>query len=237
MKCPGQDSRYWQPGAIFEAKCPQCGGDVEFFKDESSRKCKKCGAKCMNPKMDFGCATYCKYASQCLGDLPPELLAQKESLLKDRVALEIKRLLKQDFRRIARTLKIARYAEELVKEEKCDPSVTLLAAHLSALAPMESVQSHEASTGLDAAMQVLAELGARAELAEEVRGALETRLSPEGGDVRIKVLHDAEMLAILEERQRTDPVEGEELDALIRRGFATESGRKLAARVLAEGLE
>ena len=25
MKCPGQDSRYWKPGAIFEEKCPECG--------------------------------------------------------------------------------------------------------------------------------------------------------------------------------------------------------------------
>ena len=25
MKCPGQDIRYWKPGAIFEVKCPKCG--------------------------------------------------------------------------------------------------------------------------------------------------------------------------------------------------------------------
>ena len=34
MKCPGQDMRYWKPGDIFNAKCPKCGGTVEFFKDE-----------------------------------------------------------------------------------------------------------------------------------------------------------------------------------------------------------
>jgi hypothetical protein len=31
MKCPGQDSQYWKPGAIFETKCPKCGAEVEFF--------------------------------------------------------------------------------------------------------------------------------------------------------------------------------------------------------------
>ncbi|MGD9505915.1 MAG: phosphohydrolase [Syntrophobacteraceae bacterium] len=234
MKCPGQDSRYWQPGAIFETKCPQCGSEVEFFKDESSRKCRKCGAKCMNPKMDFGCATYCKFASQCLGELPPELLAQKDHLLKDRLALEIKRLLKKDFKRIARTVKTARYAEELVKEEKCDPSVTLLAAHLCGLAPLEPGRSPEDSTGLDTAMEILAGLGTRAELQGEVRKAIQSRHSPEEGDVRIKILHDAETLALLEEQQHINPVEGTELDELIRRDFATESGQKLAARVLTE---
>lgn len=40
MKCPGQDSRYWRPGAIFEAECPECGHIVEFFKDDTSIKTK-----------------------------------------------------------------------------------------------------------------------------------------------------------------------------------------------------
>jgi len=43
MKCPGQDTQYWQPGAIFEVDCPKCGRSVEFFKDDTSRKCEKCG--------------------------------------------------------------------------------------------------------------------------------------------------------------------------------------------------
>ena len=87
MKCPGQDSRYWKPGAIFEAKCPKCGAEVEFFKDDPLRKCRKCGHRFPNPKMDFGCAAYCPYAEQCIGDLPPEVAAQQESLLKDKVAI------------------------------------------------------------------------------------------------------------------------------------------------------
>jgi len=37
MKCPRQDSRYWKPGAIFEARCPECGNDVEFFKGDTTR--------------------------------------------------------------------------------------------------------------------------------------------------------------------------------------------------------
>jgi len=100
MKCPGQDSQYWKPGAIFNVKCPKCETEVEFFKDDTTRKCSKCGHRFLNPQLDFGCASYCQYAEQCIGDLPPELLAQKEDLLKDRVAIEMKRYLKQDFKRI-----------------------------------------------------------------------------------------------------------------------------------------
>ena len=101
MKCPGQDTRYWKPDAVFEVACPQCGKDVEFFKDDTARRCKHCGHRFVNPKMDFGCASYCPYAEQCLGDLPPELLARQEDLLKDRVAIEMKRHFGQDFKRIA----------------------------------------------------------------------------------------------------------------------------------------
>jgi DNA-directed RNA polymerase subunit RPC12/RpoP len=74
MRCPGQDSRYWKQEAIYNVTCPHCGNELEFFKDESTRRCKKCGNKIVNPKMDFGCASYCKYAEQCLGDLPPEII-------------------------------------------------------------------------------------------------------------------------------------------------------------------
>ena len=117
MKCPGQDTLYWKPGAIFEAKCPKCDNAVEFFKDDTSRKCDKCGHRFVNPDMDFGCAAYCPYADQCIGDLPPELIAQKEDLLKDRVAIEMKRYFKNDFKRIGHATRVARYAERIGKKE------------------------------------------------------------------------------------------------------------------------
>ena len=68
MKCPGQDTRLWDSGAIFEIACINCGEPIEFFKDESSRKCRKCGRKVLNPRMDFGCATHCRFAELCLKD-------------------------------------------------------------------------------------------------------------------------------------------------------------------------
>lgn len=67
MKCPGQDTQYWKPGDIFDVECPTCGKPVEFFKDEATRKCRGCGTKVFNPKMDWGCANHCRYAEACLG--------------------------------------------------------------------------------------------------------------------------------------------------------------------------
>jgi ribosomal protein S27E len=67
LRCPGQDQRYWKPDDIFEVKCPECGGAVEFFKDEPQLKCRNCGRIVVNPKIDVGCAQWCQYAKLCLG--------------------------------------------------------------------------------------------------------------------------------------------------------------------------
>ncbi len=69
MKCPGQDSRYWKGDAIYEMKCPHCGVTMEFFKDDPVRRCSNCGKQVPNPRLDFGCATYCPYAKECLGSI------------------------------------------------------------------------------------------------------------------------------------------------------------------------
>jgi len=67
FRCPGQDQRFWKPEDIFEVRCPGCGETVEFFKDEPKLKCQKCGRIVLNPKINLGCAEWCKYAEQCLG--------------------------------------------------------------------------------------------------------------------------------------------------------------------------
>ena len=65
MKCPGLDTRYWKDGDIFEVLCPECGSKVEFFKDDSQRKCPGCGNLFFNPKVKTDCLQYCKFADNC----------------------------------------------------------------------------------------------------------------------------------------------------------------------------
>ena len=175
MKCPGQDSRYWKQGAIFDVNCPKCGSKVEFFKDDTARKCNNCGYRFINPNMDFGCASYCEYAEQCLGTLPEELLAKKEDLLKDRVAVEMKRYFKSDFRRIGHASKVARYAERIGKLEGGNLAVILAAAYLHDIGIVEAERKYSSTApkyqeeeGPPIARAILIKLGAKEKLIDEV---------------------------------------------------------------------
>ena len=160
MKCPGQDTQYWQADAIFDVTCPECGKTVEFFKDDTTRKCHHCGHRFMNPQMDFGCAAYCQYAEQCIGNLPPELIAQKDDLFKDRIAVAVKRHLKTDFTRIGRASRVARHADQIGRKAAANMAVILSAAYLHVLdGPVveEILESLQAPAGLTAAvMDILA---------------------------------------------------------------------------------
>ena len=240
MKCPGQDSRYWKPGAIFEAACPKCGSTVEFFKDDTTRLCKTCGHRFLNPEMDFGCASYCQYADQCIGNLPPELVAQKEDLLKDRVAIEVKRYFKQDFKRIGHATRVARYAEKIGKEEQGDMAVILTSAYLHDIGIKEAERKHHSTAakyqeeeGPPLAEEILDKLGAREALIEEVCDIVGHHHHPRPEEsIEFKAVYDADMIANLEEKHKKEPIEPKKLAGIVEKSFLTKSGGELARKVL-----
>ncbi|MGQ9922091.1 MAG: phosphohydrolase, partial [Desulfobacca sp.] len=221
MQCPGQDTRYWKPGAVFETTCPKCGGEMEFFKDEASRRCKQCGERMLNPKMDFGCASYCKYAEQCFGALPPELLASREDLFKDRVAIAVKRYFGKDFKRIGRATRVARHAEAIGKAERGNLAVILSAAYL------HEVDDADASDR-PTARRLLTELLAPPPLIEEVCALLNT--AAEEMELNQQIFHDARKLAELEETYKENPLQPAALAAVVQETFKTGAGRELAAK-------
>ncbi len=240
MKCPGQDSRYWKPGAIFEAKCPKCGSEVEFFKDDTTRRCGKCGHKFLNPGMDFGCASYCPYAEQCIGNLPPELISQKEDLLKDRVAIEMKRYFRNDFKRIGHATKVARHAEQLIRQEGGNPAVILPASYLHDIGIKEAERKYQSTAakyqeeeGPPVAKEILSKLGAKEELIEEVCDIIAHHHHPRPEEsLNFKILYDADMITNLEEQQKETALSSERILSIIEKAFLTEGGANLARKVL-----
>jgi HD-like signal output (HDOD) protein len=201
----------------------------------------------VNPKMDFGCAAYCKFAEQCLGDLPLELIAQKKDLLKDRVAIEMKHFFKQDFKRIGHATKVARHAEQIAKEEKGDVAIVLTAAYLHDIGIKEAEARYQSSEakyqeelGPPIARDILTKLGATPGLIDEVCDIIGHHHHPRPEEtMSFKVLHDADLIVNLEESQGNGSRDPEKLKTLIEKNFLTESGRQLAKKTLltTEGTE
>jgi hypothetical protein len=77
-KCPGQDMRFWTFDDIFEVQCPYCKKLIEFWKDEPMLFCPACKREVRNPRVNFGCVEWCKYAEECVGTLPGENSGKKE---------------------------------------------------------------------------------------------------------------------------------------------------------------
>ncbi len=241
MKCPGQDTRYWSQSDIYEAKCPKCQAEVEFFKDDTTRLCPSCGHRFLNPAMDFGCAAYCAHAAECIGNLPPELLAQRENLLKDRVAVEMKRYFQKDFKRIGHASRVARYAEEIGKQEAPDGlAVILCAAYLHDIGIHEAERKHNSTAarfqeeeGPPIARSILEKLGAQPALIEEVADIVGHHHHPRKDEsIRFKALYDADLITNLEDAQKEKASDPAHLEKVIDTGLFTETGRQVARRVL-----
>jgi len=243
MKCPGQDSRYWKENAIYEVECPKCGHSVEFFKDDVARKCGQCGHRFINPNMDFGCASYCEFADQCLGTLPPELLSQKDDLLKDRVAVEMKRYFRTDFKRIGHAIRVARHAERIGKAEKGNLAVILSCAYLHDIGIPESERkfgnagaAHQESEGPPVARSIMEKLGAGEALIEEICDIIGHHHHPGSEEtVNFKAVYDADLIANLEERHKEAEVDTDRLERTIEESFLTDAGRAEARKALAIG--
>jgi predicted HD phosphohydrolase len=244
MKCPGQDTQYWGPDAIFEVRCPECEKKVEFFKDDTTRKCEHCGHRFANPKMDFGCAAYCKYAEQCIGTLPPEVVAQQENLFKDRVAIEMKRYFKRDFKRIGHATKVARYAERIAEKEGGDLAVILAAAYLHDIGIHEAERKHRSTAasyqeqeGPPVARSILEKLGANEGLIEEVCDIVAHHHHPRPEEtLNFKAVYDADLIVNLSEQKKEAGMDPERLEKVIDKSFLTEAGGKEArAALLAPG--
>jgi hypothetical protein len=153
MKCPGQDTRYWKPDDIFVAECPKCGAGIEFFKDDTRRRCAWCGHMFYNPKIELGCAEWCQYAEKCVPDLVRAKKAAQN--FKDLLGEMVKSHLQGDEPAWDRTAKGLQFAQDLLKAEGGDPKVVLAAVLLHKVEPAK-------------AQEFLAELETEPEIIESI---------------------------------------------------------------------
>jgi len=143
IRCPGQDQRFWKPEDIFEVRCPCCGRKMEFFKDEPKLKCRKCGRLVVNPKIDLGCAEWCRYAEQCVGDSAVKNI----SIIRDKLIEEMKKVFGKDQKRVEHALSVLNYAEQIQTAEGGDPLVVKAAAILHDIGIQQVERKYGSSAG------------------------------------------------------------------------------------------
>ncbi len=151
IKCPGQDTRYWKADDIFTVECPKCGAEIEFFKDDTRRRCAWCGHLFYNPRIELGCAEYCQYADKCV----PELMAERQAMANFRERLKARVKAIQGEEAGPRLEQVLQYAADLLKAEGGDPKVVFAAVLLAGLSPGQ-------------AREILAELDTEPEIAAAV---------------------------------------------------------------------
>jgi len=241
MQCPGQDSRYWSGEDVFEADCPNCGHSVEFFKDDSQQKCRKCGHRMLNPKMDFGCASYCPHAEQCLGSMPPELVAGQGDLFKDRITIAMRKYFSDDARRIRHALDVTGHAEAIGKEqEDGDMMIIMAAALLHDIGIKNAEKKYNSSSaryqhieGPPVAEEILTGLKAPQELIEEVCDIIGHHHSPRDEETtNFKVLYDADLIVNMAELYQKKPHTKEQLDKIVSSSFLTKAGAQEGRKTL-----
>jgi putative nucleotidyltransferase with HDIG domain len=240
MKCPGQDMRFWKPGDVFDTTCPRCGGRVEFFKDEVRRKC-HCGHEIVNPKMDFGCAQWCQYAEQCIGAVPEDIKARQKAeqkdLLRERVSMEMKKYFGTDFKRVNHALKVARYAEQILKMEGGNPLVVMGAAYLHDIGIHEAEKKHGSNSGEHQekegppiAKEILERLNVQKEMIKEICDIIGHHHSPRAEEtLNFQILYEADCLVNIEEEGISKG--RETLQKLIGKVFKTVTGKELAEKL------
>lgn len=165
IKCPGQDTRHWKPDDIFTLECPKCGTEIEFFKDDTRRRCAWCGHLFYNPKIELGCAEWCQYADKCV----PELVKEKQAMqtFKDRLRERVLSLISEEADFAARLDRSLALGTDLLKAEGGDPKVVFAALLLQKIDP-------------DQAREILAELETEPEIIESVLEVLQPEAKSPG---------------------------------------------------------
>jgi hypothetical protein len=214
---------------------------VEFFKDDTARNCLSCGHRFVNPEMDFGCASYCQFAEQCLGSLPPEVVAQQRELLKEKVAMAMRRVFGTDHKRIRHATRVAEYAERIGKELNADMAEVIISAYLHDIGISEAEKKYGDSSpqyqqqeGPPLARRILEALGTEPELVDRVCDIVGRHHHPGGEEsAEFKTVYDADRIVNLQERQEeSSDSEPDRLQSLLEQSCLTASGIRLGREIL-----
>ncbi|HAA34416.1 MAG TPA: hypothetical protein DCD97_03805 [Firmicutes bacterium] len=245
-KCPGQDRRNWKPEDIFEHDCPHCGAVIEFWKTDVKTRCPECRETVFNPKFNLGCALWCAYAEQCVGDLSG-VYTQRPDVLRDKLEMEARKHFIGERARLKYTQEAAEVASRLLEMEKeADPPVIVAAVLLhdagyaackKELGDGAELESCTVKKSSEIAGQIMGELKLPRAVQEKVlkiialgKGAGNGNIGGVNGEVNEQLWHDIHELTrfMLAKADAGNPLP-EEKEALMGR-LRRESSRRYAQK-------
>jgi HD superfamily phosphodiesterase len=241
-RCPGQDTRYWTPDDIFEIPCPYCGDEMEFFKDDPALTCPSCQREVRNPRIELGCARWCQFAGECLGQLPGD--PERSAPLCDRLIEEMKSVFGDDRKRIDHALAVLGHANTIMESERVKSEGEISALVVRAAAILHDIGIHEAERkygrssgplqeleGPPIAREILENLGVDPESVDHVCQIVANHHSARDIDTpEFRIVWDADWLVnIAEELDTSDRTK---IEKLVVRVFKTDGGRRLAGQIL-----
>jgi putative nucleotidyltransferase with HDIG domain len=232
VKCPGQDQRFWKPEDIFEVPCTGCGQAIEFFKDEPKLKCRKCGHIVINPKIDMGCAEWCRYAEQCLG-----VTVKSLTVIRDKLINEMKKVFGDDQKRIEHALAVLGYAEQIQAVEGGDPLIVKAAAILHDIGIQQAERKYGSSAGKyqeiegpPIAEEILKRYDLDAEAIEHICKIIANHHSAKDIDTtEFRIILDADRLVNMNEDYPN--VTSNKLQKIIADKFKTNEGNRIAKKL------
>ena len=237
FRCPGQDQRFWKPEDIFQVSCPACGRAVEFFKDEPRLKCRGCGEMVANPKIDLGCAEWCRYAEKCLG----VSTTSRMSNIRDELIQQMKGVFGDDGKRIEHALRVLDFAEQIQATEGGNPLVVKAAAILHDVGIHEAERKYGSAAGKYQQIEgppIAEEILRKYELGDDLLGhickIIANHHTAKGIDtIEFRCVRDADWLANMP-RQCSDMDSGR-LRSFIAETFKTKKGKEIATALYAKG--
>ena len=198
-RCPGQDTRFWKPEDIFCTRCPGCGAEIEFWKDEPVLICRGCRQEIRNPRIDLGCAKWCKFAQECLGGLMDN--SSITVPVKERLVAAMTRLFGADQRRIDHALKVLGYAETIQQTEGGSALVVRAAAILHDIGIPEAERKygsadgkHQEIEGPPVARRIMDEAGLPPDVVEHVCRIIASHHTGDYDSREFNILWDADWL-------------------------------------------
>jgi HD superfamily phosphodiesterase len=142
-----------------------------------------------------------------------------------------------DFKRVNHALKVARYAEQILKIEGGNPLVVMGAAYLHDIGIREAEKKYSSTSGQyqekegpPIAKEILKRLNVQEEMAEEICDIIGHHHSPrEKETLHFQILCEADCLVNIEDDGISK--DREKVEKIIRKAFKTVTGKKLAGEL------